>query len=140
MKNLAIFTMGFLFTFNAWSFESGSYTGINKDIQCNLDLEQGTDRVLVQYDCVTSTGLILQSEGVQTYHYGNYSEEVEDESGRYLVKGSASDQLLEYIIVKLSENNSTWLEQIKNLGNNQIHYDMALDNDYWINLTLTKED
>lgn len=138
MKNLCIFTICILLSFNAWSFETGSYSGINKDISCNVDLEQRTDRVLVQYDCITPGGLVLESEGVQSYMFGNFSEEVEDESGRYLVSGSASEQLLEYKIVKLS-NNSTWLEQIKNLGNNKIHYNMSLDNDYFINLTLTKD-
>lgn len=137
MKNVCLFTVGILLSFSTWSFETGSYSGINKDISCNVDLEQRTDRVLVQYDCITPGGLVLESEGVQTYMFGNFSEEVEDESGRYLVKGSGSDQLLEYMIVKLS-NNSTWLEQIKNLGNSKIHYNMSLDNDYFINLTLTK--
>lgn len=139
MRNLILMS-GILFSFNAWSFESGSYTGVNEDIECKLDLEQKTDRVLIQYNCVTSGGLILQSEGVQTYLFGKFSEEVEDDSGRYLVEGSGSDQLLEYKITKLSANNSTWLEQIKNLGDNKIHYSMSLDADSFIDLTLTKED
>lgn len=138
MRNLILMS-GILFSFNAWSFESGSYTGVNEDIECKLDLEQKTDRVLIQYNCVTSGGLILQSEGVQTYLFGKFSEEVEDDSGRYLVEGSGSDQLLEYKITKLSANNSTWLEQIKNLGNNKIHYNMSLDADSFIDLTLFKE-
>ena len=139
MKKLSLFTLGFLFTFSAWSFESGTYSGINKDIMCNIDLEQKTDRVLFKYNCVTQSGVVIESEGAQTYMFGTVSEEVEDESGRYLVTSSGSDQLLEYRIVKLSEQNSTWLEQIKNLGDNAIQFIMALDNDYLINVDLTKD-
>lgn len=139
MKLFSIAMLGLLFSINVWSFESGSYSGSNTEMECWLDLEKQTDSVRVQYQCVTPDGLVIESQGFQTYAFGSFSQEVEDETGRYLVSGSGSDQLLEYKIVKLTSNNSTWLEQIKNLGDSKIHYNMSLDDNFFINMTFTKD-
>lgn len=137
MKKSLLLVFSFLIAQNVWSFESGKYVGSNKDIQCEMYIEQQADRALVDYECLTAEGVILQSGTTQTYMFGSFGQEVEDESGTYIESGFGSDQLLEYKIVKTSDNDRTWLEQIKNLGNSNIHYLMSFDNENWIDLDLS---
>jgi len=137
MQKSIFFVISFFLVQNVWSFESGKYFGENKDIKCEVYIEQQADRALVDYDCLTTEGTILQSGLTQTYMFGSFSQEVQDTSGTYIVSGSGSDKLLEYKIVKTSDNNRTWLEQIKNLGTGKINYLMSFDTDVWIDLDLS---
>lgn len=139
MKCVLLSTFLFLHSHIASAFIDGLYEGKSSTEVCQMSLKNVSQGVAIEYHCVSNDGMVFETSGPQLYAFGSTSNQYQDDSGTYLVTTFGNSQKLEYKIVKLSDNNSTWLESINQKSENQIHFGVSLDDQFLVDMDLKRK-
>ena len=136
MNKLFFICLFLFFSLTSNAFEVGNYLGKNENATCKAILNKNEDKILFKYECILSSGLVIESALYQSYPIGHKTDVVEDDSGRYRVSLLGSEELLEYRIDRLSGEPMTWLEQISQINKGQIHYLIQLGQETKLDINL----